>query len=240
VQRRGPGRWQARLLPTYGTLLPAATACSLCSAVRCHLAAAHRHSLLQLAAAACCRCLPLLKSFVLHERRFVLRLCSLCSAARCHLAAAHCHSLPLLAAAACCCCLLLLKSFVLHERRFVLRLWQDTRNLSITSKGVAIRHRRFASQCTRLSPNKTLYHIRARSPESGSTPEGYSQAKHHTPPNTLCVHVSTIYAVCGCIYNLRCVCMSLSFALCVHVSIICAACGCIYNLRCVCMPRMEE
>ena len=67
VQRRGPGRWQARLLPTYGTLLPAATACSLCSAARCHLAAAHRHSLPQLAAAACCRCLLLLKSFVLHE-----------------------------------------------------------------------------------------------------------------------------------------------------------------------------
>ena len=68
------------------------------------------------AATRCRRLLPLprlaqavlLKSFVLHERRFVLRLCSLCSAARCHLAAAHCHLaantrcrrlLPLLAAA---------------------------------------------------------------------------------------------------------------------------------------------
>ena len=34
---------------------------------------------------------------------------------------------------------------------------------------------------------------------------------------------------------LRCVCMSLSFALCVYVSVICAVCVCLYDLRCVCM-----
>ena len=49
------------------------------------------------------------------------------------------------------------------------------------------------------------------------------------------MHVSIICAVCGCIYNLRCVCMYLSFALCVDVSIICAVCVCLYLLRCVCM-----
>ena len=52
------------------------------------------------------------------------------------------------------------------------------------------------------------------------------------------IRAAIICAVCACIYNiynLRCVCMSLSFALCVHVSITCAVCGCIYNLRCVWM-----
>ena len=148
----------------------------------------------------CCSCPPLLKSFVLHERRFILRLCSLCSAARCHLAAAHCHSLPLLAAAACCRCLLLLKSFVLHERRFVLRLWQDTRNLSITSKGVAIRHPRFASQCTRLLPKQNTISSTSPLPQIWFDPRGIFASK---------TSYSTQHAVCACIYNLRCVWMYL-------------------------------
>jgi hypothetical protein len=60
-----------------------------------------------------------------------------------------------------------------------------------------------------------------------------------SPSLALCVYVSTIRAVCICLYNLRCVCMSpagpllLVCVVCVYVSIICAVCVCLYNLRCV-------
>ena len=144
--------WRVCCLPARCSLVPAASARSLratsstCSAARCHLATAHRHSLLLPAAAARCRCLLLLKPFVLHERRFGLRLWQdtrNLSITLKGVAIRHPHF-----ASQCT------KSFVLHERRFGQRLWQDTRNLSITSKGVAIRYPRFASQCTSHIPLK--------------------------------------------------------------------------------------